>query len=127
VITNLFSVIPIVGGKVVEWLWGGFAVRLPTLNRFFALHYLCPFIILGVVILHIIYLHEKGRLNPLGVQRDSDKVVFSPYYVDKDVYAVLVVVVLYIVVRFYFPYKIIKTAKFLESNPLVTPEHIEPE
>jgi len=83
---------------------------------------------MGVVaVLHIVFLHEKGSGKPLGIQRDADKIVFRPYYVDKDVYSVLLLLVAYIIVRFYFPYKIIKTANFLESNPLVTPEHIEPE
>nr|WLN31327.1 cytochrome b [Vorticeros sp. n. MW-2019] len=127
VITNLFSVIPFVGLTVVQWLWGGFAVSLPTLNRFFALHFLCPFIILLVSVIHIIFLHEKGSSNPLGVVSDSDKIVFAPYYVDKDLYFVLLILMVYCVVSFYFPYKIINTANFLESNPLVTPEHIEPE
>jgi len=127
VITKLFSVIPFVGNNVVQWLWGGFAVSLPTLNRFFALHFLCPFIITVVAILHVIFLHERGRGNPLRGVRKSDKVVFSPYYVDKDLFSVFCFLLVYVIVRFYFPYKIIKTAKFLESKPLVTPEHIEPE
>ena len=127
VITNLFSVIPVVGTDVVQWLWGGFAVSLPTLTRFFALHYLFPLIIVVIVLLHSIFLHENGSKNPLGIQSHGDKVVFSPYQTDKDVFSQFIIFFIYFVVVFFIPYKIIKTSKFIESNPLVTPEHIEPE
>ena len=100
VITNLFSIIPYIGLDVVQWLWGGFAVSLPTLTRFFALHYLCPFILLFVVLLHIIFLHETGSNNPLGVTTKRDKIPFRPYYIEKDLFSQSIIFFVYIVIVF---------------------------
>lgn len=127
VITNLFSIIPYIGVDFVQWLWGGFAVSSPTLTRFYALHFLCPFIVLVVVLLHIVFLHRKGSNNPLGIQRNSDKIVFAPYHMDKDLFSQFCIFFIYLFIVFFFPYKIINTVNFIEANPLVTPEHIEPE
>jgi len=127
VITKLFSIIPIIGQKVVLFLWGGFAVSLPTLTRFFALHFVIPFILLAIVFLHIIFLHEQGSNNPLGVFNHQDKVPFTPYFIYKDLYSQCIILIIYLFIVFYYPYKIINAVNFIESKPLVTPEHIEPE
>ncbi|MEM7692857.1 MAG: cytochrome b N-terminal domain-containing protein [Pseudomonadota bacterium] len=129
VITNLFSVIPVVGPALVEWLWGGFAVDNATLNRFFSLHYLMPFMILGVVILHIWALHVAGNNNPTGVSVKSSKdtVPFHPYITIKDIFALLVFVLLYAYFVFYIPNALGHPDNYIQANPLVTPAHIVPE
>ncbi|XWN31618.1 MAG: cytochrome b N-terminal domain-containing protein [Devosia sp.] len=129
VITNLFSAIPLVGPAIVEWLWGGFAVDNATLNRFFALHYLLPFMIAGVVILHIWALHVVGNNNPAGVSVKSNKdtVPFHPYITMKDVFALVVFLLLYAYFVFYIPNYLGHADNYIEANPLVTPAHIVPE
>src|SRR6187551_2592097 len=105
VITNLFSAIPVVGNDIVTWLWGGFAVDNPTLNRFYALHYLMPFVILGVVGLHIMALHTNGSNNPLGIDRKGpqDSIPFHPYYTIKDSFGLGVFLIIFCIFVFYFP------------------------
>jgi len=127
VITNLLSAIPYVGGIIVEWVWGGFAVGNPTLTRFFAFHFVFPFVILFLVVMHLLFLHETGSSNPLGLRGDEDKVVFHPYYLLRDVFGLIVIVGLYIWVRLRIPYVFIDVENFIPSNPLVTPIHIQPE
>ncbi|WP_108660742.1 cytochrome b [Acuticoccus kandeliae] len=129
VITNLFSAIPLVGHSIVELLWGGFAVDNPTLNRFFALHYLLPFMILGVVILHIWALHISGNNNPTGVSVKSakDTVPFHPYITIKDLFAMVVFMLLYAYFVFYIPNYLGHPDNYIQANPLVTPAHIVPE
>jgi len=128
VITNLFSVIPVVGDSLVTLLWGGFAVDNPTLNRFFSLHYLLPFVIVGLVFLHIWALHVPGANNPLGIDAaPADKIPFFPYYVMKDVFGLAVFVVIYFIVVFWFPNAMGHPDNYIPANPLVTPAHIVPE
>ncbi|MEM6666494.1 MAG: cytochrome b/b6, partial [Pseudomonadota bacterium] len=129
VITNLFSALPLVGPTVVEWLWGGFAVDNPTLNRFFALHYLLPFMILGVVVLHIWALHVPGNNNPTGVsvKTKQDTLPFHPYITIKDGFAIACFMIVYFIFVFYMPTALGHTDNYIEANPLVTPAHIVPE
>jgi len=129
VITNLFSAIPVVGESIVTWLWGGFAVDNPTLNRFFSLHYLLPFVIAGVVILHLAALHQHGSNNPLGidVKDKGDTIPFHPYYTIKDLFGLGVFLVIFVAVVCFAPNYMGHPDNYTEANPLVTPPHIVPE
>jgi ubiquinol-cytochrome c reductase cytochrome b subunit len=129
VITNLFGALPIVGEPITTWLWGGFAVDNPTLNRFFSLHYLLPFMIAGVVVLHIWALHVPGNNNPLGVNVKSkeDTVPFHPYYTVKDGFAIGVFLIMFAIFVFYMPNALGHPDNYIQANPLVTPTHIVPE
>lgn len=129
VITNLFSAIPLVGESIVRWLWGGFSVGDATLNRFFALHYLLPFVIVGVVIIHIMALHVHGSNNPKGIEVKSknDTVPFHPYYTVKDFVGFGVYFMVFAYFVFYQPNYLGHPDNYIESNPMVTPEHIVPE
>ncbi|MEM6711241.1 MAG: cytochrome b/b6 [Pseudomonadota bacterium] len=129
VITNLFSVFPIVGESLVQWLWGGFAVDNPTLNRFFSLHYLLPFMIFGVVILHVWALHVTGQTNPTGVEvkQKSDTLPFTPYATVKDLFAMILFFLLFAYFLFFLPNYLGHADNYIEANPLVTPAHIVPE
>ncbi len=129
VITNLFSAIPVVGDSVVTWLWGGFAVDNPTLNRFFALHYLLPFIIVAVVALHVVALHVHGSNNPLGIdpKGPQDTVPFHPYYTMKDGFGISVFMILYAGFAFFAPNALGEPVNYVPANPLVTPNEIVPE
>ena len=130
VITNLFSAVPLIGESITNWLWGGFAVDSPTLTRFYALHYLFPFLILGLVILHIWALHIPGNNNPVGIdvkKPSKDTVPFHPYIVIKDLYALLIFLILFAFFVFYAPNLLGHPDNYIEANPLVTPTHIVPE
>ncbi len=129
VITNLFSAIPVVGDSIVTWLWGGFAVDNPTLNRFFALHYLLPFIIVAVVALHVVALHVHGSNNPLGIdpKGPQDTVPFHPYYTMKDGFGVVVFLIVYAAFVFFMPNVLGEPVNYVPANPLVTPNEIVPE
>jgi len=129
VITNLFGAIPVVGQSIATWLWGGFAIGDPTLNRFFSLHYLLPFMIFGVVLLHVWAFHTTGNNNPSGVQPKSkqDTVPFHPYYTVKDLFAIIVFMILFAWFAFYVPNYMGHPDNYIEANPLVTPSHIVPE
>ena len=129
VITNLFGALPIVGEAITTWLWGGFAVDNPTLNRFFSLHYLLPFMIAGVVGLHIWALHVPGNNNPTGVNVKSkeDTVPFHPYYTVKDGFAIVVFMIMFATFVFYNPNALGHADNYIPANPLVTPAHIVPE
>jgi len=129
VITNLFSAIPVVGESVVTWLWGGYAVGNPTLNRFYSLHYLLPFVIVGVVILHVWALHVVGQNNPDGVEPQSprDTVAFTPYATIKDSFLMVVFCLLYAWFIFYVPNYLGHSDNYIPANPAVTPTHIVPE
>jgi ubiquinol-cytochrome c reductase cytochrome b/c1 subunit len=129
VITSLFSAIPVVGDSIVTWLWGGFAVDNPTLNRFYALHYLLPFIIVAVVALHVVALHVHGSNNPLGIdpKGPQDTVPFHPYYTMKDGFGVTVFLIVYAGFAFFAPNYLGDAANYIPANPLVTPTHIVPE
>jgi len=127
VITNLFSAVPFVGGAIVEWLWGGFSVDNATLNRFFSLHYLMPFVIAGLVIVHLSLLHKDGSNNPLGINKNVDTVSFYPYFYVKDLFAFLILVSLFSFFVFYYPNALGHADNYIPANPLVTPPHIVPE
>jgi ubiquinol-cytochrome c reductase cytochrome b subunit len=129
VITSLFSAIPVVGDSIVTWLWGGFAVDNPTLNRFYALHYLLPFIIVAVVALHVVALHVHGSNNPLGIdpKGPQDTVPFHPYYTMKDGFGVTIFMIVYAGFAFFAPNYLGDAANYIPANPLVTPTHIVPE
>ncbi|HLW28339.1 MAG TPA: cytochrome b N-terminal domain-containing protein [Kiloniellales bacterium] len=130
VITNLFSAIPWgIGDALVTWLWGGFSVDNPTLNRFFALHYLLPFIIVAVVFLHLWALHAFGSNNPLGIDAKGpqDKIPFHPYYTVKDLLGLGVFLIIFAGFIFYAPNYMGHPDNYIEANPLVTPAHIVPE
>jgi ubiquinol-cytochrome c reductase cytochrome b subunit len=129
VITNLIGAIPLVGPAITTWLWGGFAVDDPTLNRFFSLHYLLPFVIAGVVGLHIWALHVPGNNNPTGVNVKSkaDTVPFHPYYTVKDGFAISVFLLLFGSFVFWYPDALLSPDNSIPANPLVTPQHIVPE
>jgi ubiquinol-cytochrome c reductase cytochrome b subunit len=129
VITNLFGALPLVGESITTWLWGGFAVDNPTLNRFFSLHYLLPFMIAGVVILHIWALHVVGQNNPTGVEPKSkaDTLPFTPYATVKDGFAMSVFLILFAWFVFFMPNALGHADNYIPANPLVTPSHIVPE
>jgi ubiquinol-cytochrome c reductase cytochrome b/c1 subunit len=129
VITNLFSAIPGVGESVVTWLWGGYSVGNPTLNRFYSLHYLLPFVIAGVVVLHIWALHVVGQNNPTGIEPQSDKdtVAFTPYATIKDAFGLAVFFILFAWFVFYLPNYLGHPDNYIPANPAVTPTHIVPE
>jgi ubiquinol-cytochrome c reductase cytochrome b/c1 subunit len=129
VITNLFSAIPFVGDAIVKWLWGGYSVSGVTLNRFFSLHYLLPFVIAGVVVLHVWALHVVGQNNPTGVEikTKSDSVPMLPYAIMKDLFALSAFVMLFAWFVFFAPNYLGHADNFIEANPLSTPPHIVPE
>jgi ubiquinol-cytochrome c reductase cytochrome b subunit len=129
VITNLFSAIPVVGPSIVTWLWGGFSVDNPTLNRFFALHYLLPFVIFAVAFLHVAALHVTGSNNPLGidVKTPKDTLPFHPYYTSKDLFGLTIFLIFYAFVVFYMPNYMGHPDNYTPANPMVTPAHIVPE
>jgi len=129
VITNLLGAFPIIGEPITTWLWGGYAVDTPTLNRFFSLHYLLPFVIAGVVVLHIWALHVPGNNNPTGVDVKSkaDTLPFHPYYTVKDGFAIVLFLILYAVFVFFMPDALGHADNYTPANPLQTPQHIVPE
>ncbi|MCH2547086.1 MAG: cytochrome b N-terminal domain-containing protein [Alphaproteobacteria bacterium] len=129
VITNLFSAFPGIGESIVTWLWGGFAVDNPTLNRFFALHYLLPFLIVGVVALHLVALHEHGSNNPLGIDAKGpqDKIPFHPYYTVKDFVGFSVFFMVFAYFIFFSPNSLGHADNYIPADPMVTPAHIVPE
>ena len=129
VITNLFSAIPLVGESVVTFLWGGYSVDNPTLNRFFALHYLLPFIIVGMVVIHVIALHTHGSNNPTGVEpkTEKDTVPFHPYYTVKDFFGFGIFFLIFAGFVFFAPNYLGHPDNYIPADPMVTPEHIVPE
>nr|ACL52293.1 cytochrome b [Pipilo chlorurus] len=127
VITNLFSAIPYIGQTLVEWAWGGFSVDNPTLTRFFALHFLLPFLIVGLTLVHLTFLHETGSNNPLGIPSDCDKIPFHPYYTIKDILGFVLMLSLLVSLALFSPNLLGDPENFTPANPLVTPPHIKPE
>ncbi len=129
VITNLFSAIPVVGDYIVQWLWGGFSVDNPTLQRFFSLHYLLPFVLAALVFLHVWALHVTGNNNPDGIEvkSEQDTLPFHPYYTMKDLFAIVVFLMVYAAFVFYSPWYLGHSINFAPANPLSTPAHIVPE
>ena len=129
VITNLFSAVPLVGDGIVTWLWGGYAVGDPTLHRFYALHYLFPFVIVAVVGLHLVALHRFGSNNPLGIEskEPQDTIPFHPYYTVKDLFGLAIFLIVYAWFVFYNPNFLLNPDNSIPANPAVTPTHIVPE
>nr|AAY21982.1 cytochrome b [Regulus regulus azoricus] len=127
VITNLFSAIPYIGQTLVEWAWGGFSVDNPTLTRFFALHLLLPFVIAGLTLVHLTFLHETGCNNPLGIPSDCDKIPFHPYYSTKDFLGFLLMFIPLAALALFSPNLLGDPENFTPANPLATPPHIKPE
>lgn len=127
VITNLFSALPYIGTDLVQWIWGGFAVDNATLTRFFTFHFVLPFLITAASIVHILFLHQAGANNPLGVVTRIDKIPFHPYFTFKDITGFLLILFLLIILTLISPYLLGDPDNFIPANPLVTPIHIQPE
>jgi quinol-cytochrome oxidoreductase complex cytochrome b subunit len=130
VITSMFSAIPWVGDAIVTWLWGGYSVDNPTLNRFYSLHYLLPFVIVGVTFVHLWALHTHGSNNPIGIdikRPDQDKIPFHPYYTVKDLFGIMVMFFILAIFVFYMPNTLGEVINYEKANALVTPTHIVPE
>ena len=127
VITNLISAIPFIGQDIVEWVWGGFSVSNATLNRFFSFHYLFPFVLTALVLVHLIALHEHGSNNPLGVNSNIDKVPFHPYFIFKDWLGFILFTIFFGLFVFFAPNVLGHSDNYIPANPLVTPAHIVPE
>lgn len=127
VITSLFSAIPLIGDIVVIWLWGGYAVDNATLTRFYSLHFICPFILLFLVFLHILLLHIWGSTNPLGIKDETDKLSFGPYFIIKDFFSLLFFMWFYFIMVSFWPNYLGHSDNYIQANSLVTPAHIVPE
>lgn len=127
VITNLLSAIPYIGKSIVEWVWGGFAIDNATLTRFFAFHFLLPFLISGTTILHILFLHQTGSNNPLGVNSNPFKIPFHIYYTTKDLVGFIIIIIALLFISLFTPNLLTDPDNFTPANPLVTPLHIKPE
>jgi len=127
VITNLLSAIPYLGTILVQWVWGGFAVDNATLTRFFTIHFLLPFIVRAIVIIHLLFLHQTGSNNPLGLNRNIDKIPFHPYFSFKDIIGFIILIIILTILTLLNPYYLGDPDNFIPANPLVTPVHIQPE
>ena len=127
VITNFFTAFPIVGDKIVTLLWGGFSVDNATLNRFFSLHYLLPFVITGIVIVHMSAVHQDGSNNPLGISSATDKISFFPYFFIKDTLSLVALLLFFSYFVYFSPNTLGHSDNYIPGNPMVTPEHIVPE
>nr|YP_010024759.1 cytochrome b [Abraximorpha davidii]QOQ35037.1 cytochrome b [Abraximorpha davidii]UJV31494.1 cytochrome b [Abraximorpha davidii] len=127
VITNLLSAIPYLGTMLVQWIWGGFAVDNATLTRFYSFHFLFPFIILMLTMIHLLFLHQTGSNNPLGINSNLDKIPFHPFFTFKDLIGVILLLLLLILLVLINPYFLGDPDNFIPANPLVTPVHIQPE
>uniref|UniRef100_UPI003001255E cytochrome b n=1 Tax=Amantis wuzhishana TaxID=2908853 RepID=UPI003001255E len=127
VITNLLSAIPYLGVELVQWVWGGFAVDNATLNRFFTFHFVLPFIVAAAVLIHLLFLHQTGSNNPLGLNSNIDKIPFHPYFTFKDVVGFIFLICTLVLLSLMEPYILGDPDNFIPANPLVTPIHIQPE
>jgi len=127
VITNMLSAIPYIGTDLVYFVWGGFSVDNPTLNRFFSLHFLLPFLLAALAIIHIIFLHVHGSNNPLGISSNMDKLPLHPYYAYKDYFGFAIFGIFFSFILFFYPNLLGHSDNYIPANPLVTPEHIVPE
>nr|YP_010946282.1 cytochrome b [Allacta hainanensis]WGO57000.1 cytochrome b [Allacta hainanensis] len=127
VITNLLSAVPYIGIELVQWVWGGFAVDNATLNRFFTFHFILPFMIIAMVMIHLMYLHQTGSNNPLGLNSNIDKIPFHPYFTVKDLMGFIIMILMLMILIFKEPYMLSDPDNFMPANPLVTPIHIQPE
>lgn len=127
VITNLISAIPYLGGFIVQWIWGGFAIDNATLTRFFTFHFILPFIIIAITIIHLLFLHQTGSRNSIGVISNIDKIPFNPYFIFKDLVGFIVIVRLLTILSLKDPNLLSDPDNFTPANPLITPTHIQPE
>nr|YP_010827545.1 cytochrome b [Sinocentrus brevicornis]WFD60964.1 cytochrome b [Sinocentrus brevicornis] len=127
VITNLLSAIPYLGNNLVEWVWGGFAVSNPTLSRFFSTHFITPFLIMMMIIVHLFFLHMTGSSNPLGASSNIDKTPFHPYYSIKDLMGFMLVLMMLMMINMMEPYMMSDPDNFMIADPMITPIHIQPE
>nr|YP_009003586.1 cytochrome b [Microcaecilia unicolor]AGZ19069.1 cytochrome b [Microcaecilia unicolor] len=127
VITNLLSAIPYIGNSLVQWIWGGFSVDNATLTRFFAFHFILPFLIAGMSIIHLVFLHETGSNNPTGLNSNPDKITFHPYFSSKDVIGFVFMFSSMTLIALFYPNLLADPENFVPANPLVTPPHIKPE
>lgn len=127
VITNLISTIPYIGNITVQWIWGGFSINNATLNRFYSIHFIIPFIILFIVIIHLFFLHQSGSSNPLGLNRNLNKIYFHPYYTLKDTFGFIIIIFIFIIINLEYPYVFRDPDNFISANPIITPLHIQPE
>nr|YP_010021208.1 cytochrome b [Schizoneuraphis gallarum]QOK36249.1 cytochrome b [Schizoneuraphis gallarum] len=127
VITNLLSAIPYLGNSIVIWIWGGFSINNATLTRFFSIHFILPFIILMMTIIHLFFLHLTGSNNPLGINSNFDKIYFSPYFIIKDLIGLIMFLWLFLILTLIFPYLLNDHNNFIMANPMITPNHIQPE
>nr|AFG23337.1 cytochrome b [Bos primigenius] len=127
VITNLLSAIPYIGTNLVEWIWGGFSVDKATLTRFFAFHFILPFIIMAIAMVHLLFLHETGSNNPTGISSDVDKIPFHPYYTIKDILGALLLILALMLLVLFAPDLLGDPDNYTPANPLNTPPHIKPE
>nr|QGT77268.1 cytochrome b [Potamiscus yiwuensis] len=127
VITNLFSAIPMIGTDLVQWIWGGFSVNNTTLTRFFTFHFILPFIVAAFTLIHILFLHQTGANNPLGISTQIDKIPFHPYFTFKDIVGFMMLLLFLLLLSLSYPYLLSDPDNFIPANPLVTPAHIQPE
>lgn len=127
VITNLLSAVPYLGVDLVQWVWGGFAVDNATLTRFFTFHFLIPFIVAAATMVHLLFLHQTGSNNPLGINSNVDKIPFHPYFSFKDIVGFITIVIFLVLLTLTNPYLLGDPDNFIPANPLVTPVHIQPE
>nr|YP_010703582.1 cytochrome b [Bryodema qilianshanense]WCO86716.1 cytochrome b [Bryodema qilianshanense] len=127
VITNLLSAIPYIGMDIVQWVWGGFAVDNATLNRFYTFHFVLPFIIMAMVMMHLFFLHQTGSNNPTGLNSNIDKIPFHPYFTYKDSITFIIMIMILVMLCLINPYMLGDPDNFVPANPLVTPVHIQPE
>lgn len=127
VITNLVSAIPYIGESIVKWIWGGFSVDNATLNRFYSLHFIIPFIIIILVIIHLIFLHETGSSNPIGLNRNFYKIPFNPYYSIKDFLGFIIILIILKIICLIDPFILSDPENFNKANSIITPIHIQPE
>lgn len=127
VITNLLSTIPYLGTEITTWIWGGFSINNATLNRFFSFHFILPFILLILIIIHIFFLHETGSNNPLGLIRNLSKIPFHPYFIFKDLLRLIIISIIFTLIILIYPYNLGDPDNFIPTNPIVTPPHIQPE
>lgn len=127
VITNLLSAVPYLGIDLVQWVWGGFAVDNATLTRFFTFHFILPFIVLAITIIHLLFLHETGSNNPIGLNSNIDKIPFHPYFTYKDIVGFIIILIILILLVLISPNLLGDPDNFIPANPLVTPAHIQPE
>ena len=127
VITNLFSAIPYIGNFVVLWIWGRFSVSNPTLNRFYRLHYLLPFILTRLIIIHILALQTEHHTNPIGNQREIDQIPFHQYFTTKDIQTIILIRIVIFFITTTIPHTFRDPENFIKANPLITPTHIQPE